>query len=683
MTRTRIAPLRRRARGVATGILVLSTMLDPAGAATASTLRRAGNSIDLLCSLARRDARPTPRAERRHASACETPGRARVVPIGDDRRRALVLPADEALDANIETPSPASLRFSIAVLGRDHRLDVTVTLSSEDETAQWSGTAESTDGWKSVEIPVPPHVTSGRLTVRSKAPTLADRDARLALAAPRLVLRRSSPSHTADNILLYVIDTLRADHLSTYGAPRNPMPNLDALARRAVVFDRAYSTAAQTRPATASLLTGLYPSGHRARRGRGLARVHQTLAEVLRTEGWATWAFVANGNVFAPGFAFDQGFDRFETIRGPAPSIAARAGAVHARLRAALDESPNEPFFAYLHVVDPHAPYEPPPEGAGRYRDGAYRGPIEPTKTQTRSLERIATRASDVQHVRDLYDEELAAHDAAFGHLLELLRELDLEETTTLLVVGDHGEEFAEHGGWEHGGRLYEEQIRVPVVLRVGGTSPAPAGRVRTPISLVDLAPTLLGLYGLGFDAPVHGRDRSPDVDGRTADLPALPIYAEETRRRGQRELQTWIDGPWKLIRHSESDEGSAATFELFDLRADPSEQRDLRHDRPDRLRSMAEALARHARSVARPPSEAPAPALDPRTRAHLMALGYLLEAELPSADPPSTVKNEPFRTFTKASSGTLQNTPRKPAERARPSSNGTSGAATAEAASP
>ena len=635
------------------------SLLASFGPADALPLGPTGVSRDLVCDLAAADPRPVAKSEARHPSICERGERARVVPVGDDRRRAVVLGAEEKVQALLPNANADVLRFWVAVLGRDNTLDVRATLDRDDDPITWTHRVSSDDGWVAGELPLPRgHAT--HITFASSAPIERHRDARLAIASLRMIRRPATGTTRVENVLLYVIDTLRADHLPTYGYPRNTMPRLDELAREAVVFEHAYSPAARTRPSTASLLTGQYPSRHRAQLGRGLAADTETLAEALRAHGRSTWAFVANGNVFAPGFGFDQGFDVFRSVRGSAPTKAARATAVHEAVRPLLRAHADEPFFAYIHSVDPHAPYDPPPRFAGRFRAGD-----------------VARRAPSTREA--LYDEELAAQDAALGELVDTLKELRLLDRTLILVVGDHGEEFFEHGGWEHGSRLYQEQIRVPAILRLPKAAGGVAGRVPSPLSLVDAAPTLLGLLGLPALSHAQGRSRADDVRHPENEVAPHPIYAEELTPHRGGILQAWIDGRWKLIRHVSQ---RSTHHELFDLLADPTESEDQSHD-ATRLHAMEMAMQDFAAQVAvpEPPDRKPA-RIDAETQTLLRAMGYLPD-EPDSTESDVTKKNEPLRTFTNPSSGTLQRAPRSPADNVRPSSATAIGAPTTADASP
>lgn len=633
-TNTPSAILRCVALGIVLATVATAVVADRADPEVrrlppASHLHRSGRSADLLCRLDEALPGRPPRREDKYAIACPNApedSRARVVPVGDDRRRALVLKAGESLEMTLPPGDAETFRFWAATRGLGDELDVRITIAGGTEPVTWARRLATHERWIDGALPLPADAAEITLTIETHAPRPRHRDARLALGAPRLVEASDPDERGAPNIVLYLIDTLRADHTPMYGYERNTMPRLGAMAERSVVFDRAYSTAARTRPATASVLTGLYPSRHHARLGRGIAFDEETLAEKLRDAGWSTWAYVANGNVFAPGFAFEQGFDVFQTVRGTRRDNHAYTEEINERMLPMLrTHAADEPFFLYVHAIDPHSPYDPPPAFAGTYRDPAYEGVVTAQNTRSRLLRKLDLGEQDIAHVRDLYDEDILYQDAMFGELLDTLEEAGVLDRTLIVVVSDHGDEFQEHGGWEHGNRLFEEQIRVPFLVQVPGADDG--RRIEAPVSLADVTPTVLGLYGLAAPAASQGRDRSGLVQGSTLDTPREAIYAEEITNMPGGDVRTLIDGPWKLIRRSTTLRDDDQTeYQLFELGADPGEQSEIGAAQRERVTRMrAELLRRGEELSTAPPTEVTVEgALDQRTRRQLRALGYV-----------------------------------------------------------
>lgn len=539
--------------------------------------------------------------------------------MGDDRRRALLLDAPSDQSWRVETRAGETLRFAFAWLGaRRREAEVTVALGE----ARWTHRFGAPAGWVEGSLAA---VDSGPHELRVEVGTdgVATR-AVVAWAAPRLV-RPTTSASSPTNVLVYLIDTLRADHTSIGGHGRDTTPTLKALAADGVAFERAYSTASTTRPVTASLFSSLYPSQHSAWHGRGLSRDVETIAESFRAGGWSTWAFVTNGHVFADGLGFDQGFDRFQAIRGGRGDNHAHSEEINELLLPHLDAFADEPFFLYVHAVDPHSPYDPPEDVRGAFTDPAYDGSIEPSKTRSRHLRRRRVDPADLTHILNLYDEDILYQDRMLGTLIDHLRGLDLLEKTLIVVLADHGDEFREHGGWEHGKRLYEEQIHVPLVLSTSAPALPKGGRVKTPVSLVDVLPTLLSLWDLPVPSAARGRDLRPLLvqAGGSAEL----IYAEEWATPFGPRVRSVTDGNWKLIETLGVSEGKRTVRRaLYDLE-DEGETRDVQAEHPHRFRELTRRLQRIRRELRRAgaPARAPAVRLDPRTCRQLEALGYVL----------------------------------------------------------
>jgi arylsulfatase A-like enzyme len=369
------------------------------------------------------------------------------------------------------------------------------------------------------------------------------------------------------NVLLVSIDTLRADHLSSYGYERNTTPHLDALAARGLLFEAAHSTSSWTLPAHASLLTGRYPSFHGLEdEGAVLPEGLPTLAERFRELGYATFAVVAHVYV-GREFGLDRGFDSFDDSLLEGGTRNPRAAEVVDRVLAHVDADGDRPFFAFVHLFDPHWDYAPPPPWDARFTDPGYAGPVDGT---LRSLSPWsgpdrAMPAADLAHLLALYDGEVAYADAEIGRLLAALEERGALERTVVAVTADHGEEFEEHGRLGHGHSLYGEVLRVPLIL--AGHPRLPAGeRRREPVSLVDVAATLLDLAGGAAPAGAQGKSLLAAAE------PERAVFAESVRfgldlRAARRDAGSAVD------------DRSAGWRRFFDLARDPGEQAPLDAD--------------------------------------------------------------------------------------------------------
>jgi arylsulfatase A-like enzyme len=441
--------------------------------------------------------------------------------------------------------------------------------------------------WLDHEVPLPASV-AGPATLRfatrgdARGPTSA-RDVLAAIAEPIVV--RPGAAHRP-NLIVYLVDTLRADHCSPFGYGRPTTPEVGRIAAEGLLFENAFSQAPWTRPSVATLFTSRLYSFHGAGKTTGLSPDLTTLAERMRSAGYATAGFIANAHVHGSSLNFEQGFSRFDAVEKGRRRGVARANDVHAAALQWLATNTNRPFFLYVHTIDPHAPYDPPKETAGVF-SGDYQGPITADATVARSLTNAAPLpAPDLQHVVDLYDEEILFNDRALGSFVDKLRDLGVWDDTVFVFLSDHGEEFYEHGGFGHGGTLWNELLHVPLVVkpdRRAGEAIA-ARRLVERVRTLDLMPTLLARLGVATPAEeLMGVDLAAAFGG--GELPELPVIAEE-----EPDKHCLIAGRLKCIFY-----GPASTdpgTRVFDLQDDPHELKDLVPERPELGRRMEGELA-------------------------------------------------------------------------------------------
>ena len=449
------------------------------------------------------------------------------------------------------------------------------------------------------------------------------RNARLARAAcPLLLLLLLATCAPAQpqNLIVVLVDTLRADHLGFHGYERETSPRIDELARRSVVFENHHSHASRTGPSVATLFTGLHPRSHGVVNplthwdAKGtLADEQTTLAEILTRRGYRCRGLVANINV-SPHFGFGQGFEAYDYVRSES------ARDVNRHAFAFLEDAKRKrtPFFLYLHYMEPHSPYDTPGPYAESYVDRSYSGPVTGGHEQLDEIVagKLTLDEADVDQLEALYDREIRFFDDRFGELLSHLEEQSLHDDTLLLFVSDHGEEFLEHDSVLHGYTLYEEQLHVPCF--VFDPRSKSAGRVEAATRHVDLLPTLLERLGVDYDGAVQGRSLVGLMDGGDEGS-AGPLLAEASLRAvhtiAMRSLTT--DG-WKLIETTLP----RPRVELYRLRDDPEEQRDLVYEQPDVAAQMLEHLRARVQSL--PVGRGGVVTLTKQEKARLRALGYL-----------------------------------------------------------
>jgi len=425
------------------------------------------------------------------------------------------------------------------------------------------------------------------------------------------------PARRPRNVILYLVDALRADHLGCYGYARPISPRIDAFARGAALFRHTVAQSSWTRPAATTILTGLLPRTHGVNGRRDvLAGQAVTLAESLREQGYRTAGFVTNGNV-ARSFGLGQGFETYQLL----PRKHSAATDVNAEAADWLQNrwQGDAPFFLYLHTVEPHAPYTPPLPFRQRFAPGVRdEGLLRMNFLHRVEEGKIAATPEVLRNFLDLYDAEIAANDAAFGELLDLLGQRGLLEDTLIVFVSDHGEEFLEHGGWEHGRTLHQEMLDVPLIVRVPGMG---SGKVvQRQAQQMDVAPTILDLLNLPVPPGVDGRSLAPWIsgDGPPGDDPAEPMAFSWLDQHGSRAAAVTTPG-WRFIEDRLPDPGRA----LYDRQADPGEHRDLAAQRAVRagyLRARLRAEERLRKGQLRAGRTNP----DSELQKQLEALGYL-----------------------------------------------------------
>jgi arylsulfatase A-like enzyme len=371
---------------------------------------------------------------------------------------------------------------------------------------------------------------------------------------------------SASNVLLIVVDTLRADHVGLYGARSPTTPNLDRFAADARVFDAAITSASWTQPAVASILTGLTPIEHGVVGTVPLDPAIETLAEVGQRAGLATLAVSANP-ILGRREGFDRGFGSFVELPW------ARADAVTNVFTDWLSAHAQEPWLAYLHYIDPHDEYDPPAPYSAMFTAGYVAPPPEKTRwfhEMNFGRRGVVLSASEMDYLRGAYDGEIRYWDAAFGRVLAALRSRGLLEHTVVAVVGDHGEEFLEHGKLFHGFHLYEESVRVPLVVRAPGV--IPPGRDPHVFETRRLK-ELLAAAGRGTDLAPLLKERGPAFSHTTTGF----------SRNRYETLASLRDAEWKYV--FRLDDGRV---ELYHLPDDPREVHDIAGQRPDVLARFA-----------------------------------------------------------------------------------------------
>ena len=431
------------------------------------------------------------------------------------------------------------------------------------------------------------------------------------------------------NIILIVADTLRADHLGSYGYASAKTPYLDALAADSIQFDKMFAQSSWTKPSFASLFTSLYPSSHNTNyKSSVLPASAVTLAEVLSAGGYVSGGFANNVNI-APLFNFNQGFSHYEflnpdylygaTEASSQTAVYQTARMVNERflqarkvvqnfyqpaeivnqvafdwLRPLLDER----FFLFLHYMEPHDPYfEHPYNNYGIARVSSPNPPAELAPEMIR-----------------LYDGEISHLDERIGELVDWLKEEGRYDDTVIILTGDHGEEFYEHGGWWHGLTLFEEQIHVPLLVKLPGSQGA-GSQDQDFARMIDIGPTLIRLAGLEIPSSMQGLDLFGDT-------PRTELIFAEGDHEGNI-MQAIRGQTWKLIEANQGNPRGLDPVSLFNLVEDPQEQQNLASSAVDKVASLSTQLDDVAALALAQAIGGDQTELDEATQARLKSLGY------------------------------------------------------------
>ncbi len=417
----------------------------------------------------------------------------------------------------------------------------------------------------------------------------------------------SSERWESPNIVLISLDTLRADHTSIYGYPKEITPHLAQLAREAAIFDNGYTPASHTLLAHASMMTALYPETHGViERSNTIASDDTLLAQVLHQAGYRTVAFI-NGGYLDPKYGFDRGFDVYDFAHDIKEGRSAEV--TNQAIFEWLSEYEGRPFFLFAHYFDIHSDWEYLPyESAPTYKskfvgpapDGfrAGDGKIFASRFLGKmNKEKLLYTDAERDYVKSLYDAGIAYTDFHIGALIDKLREVNLLDRTIIIIVSDHGEEFQEHGNMLHT-QVFEEVVRIPFLISFPEMRGSPqrscrtdgkswrtfkARRIETAAELVDLMPTIADCIGIPISSRIQGQSLMKLLEGDDQ-LNDRPVFVRNSSgsQMGIRK------GKWKLIHAMKS----GRSF-LYDLKDDPGERENLAKRYPER----AEVLLRELES--------------------------------------------------------------------------------------
>ena len=428
--------------------------------------------------------------------------------------------------------------------------------------------------------------------------------------------------------VVIVIDAAAAGHLPTYGYDRDTTPNLDRLAGSSFVFDRAYSQAPMTVMSVPSYLTSLSPHSIALRREAKTASTLVYLPQAFAAAGFRTAGFTENP-VVSMSFPGHEAFELWGGRLGGRRGAELTSPDLVERALAWVDDAGEDRFFLYLHLLPPHAPYLPPEEHV-RFRPPDYTGSLVPTTSVVGAIDRGRREATpeDVAFLVSQYDANLHYADAMIARLLDGLASRERLDDAVVVVTSDHGEAFGQHGRFGHTSTLYDEMLRVPLVVRLPEALGVEPRRIEERVPLLDLAPTLAELFGLGdaLGAQAEGRSWLPVFESTDATHPERLVFAQRNRQVAA------IRGDYKIIL---TDEDGELRQEIYRLSDDPGERENLAGSPDVPLAELRAAVIGFLDGrVEQIGLEATAATLSAETRLQLEALGYLGDTESPKPRP-------------------------------------------------
>jgi arylsulfatase A-like enzyme len=565
----------------------------------------------------------------------------------EEYRNAIFVHSPSSLLYQVQIPAAARLHFGTSVAAKNSAVAFRVTV---DDNEVFSQTVNDDDRWGDANIDLSAY--AGR-SIKLDFQTKSAREGAVGLWANPL-LTTTAPKNRP-NVLLYMIDTLRADHASLYGYARDTTPFLKRLALSGLVFDDCQVQATWTKPSVASMMTSLYSFAHGIRHDDdAIPNRSVTLAEQLRASGYVTASMVANPLVGRLS-GLQRGFDYVSEWQAIAREIrkedrATDSEALNRVASSWLEQHAAEPFFLYAHATDPHAPYQPPPAFENKFADPAETPQFDRDfeKLTKMALARggfginraLCVRAGIDPHrfihrAIDRYDAKILHNDASLEQLVAKLRQLGILENTVIVVVSDHGEEFWEHQWTGHGQSVYQE-LAHSLFLMWNPKLIATSRRVAEPVQLIDLMPTLLDLLGIPIPEVVEGQSLLGLLRGQPFHRRGFVVtsryahpYSQQNESLPEDHIDSLglLDASWKLVYRAKGREVGLRRIELYDRRQDRQDANDVASQNPRKVDGMLAEVSvwmqaqNEARSLLGTGAKT---ALDLQTLSRLRSLGYL-----------------------------------------------------------
>lgn len=566
----------------------------------------------------------------------------------DEYRNAVYVHSPSTVAFPVSVPAGAHLHFGSGVTAKDSPVRFRVSVEGST-TDLYSKMFSDQDEWHDADVDLSRY--AGR-SIQLLLRTEADREGVVGLWANPLVT--TSAPKSRPNILIYTIDTLRADHSSVYGYARDTTPFLKKLGAAGIVFEDCQAQATWTKASIASLMTSLYSFTHGIMSDSDtIPSGASTLAEQLRRAGYVTASILANP--FAGrSTGLERGFDyllEFPVVLRNRTEQADRGTDSAALNRAVfpwLERHHDEPFFLYAHATDPHAPYRPPPPFESRYANPAetpeFNRNYNNFKTSREygggaviSREKCAKAGIHpdrfIHEAIDRYDGEVLHNDHSFELLVDKLKQLGILDNTLIIVLSDHGEEFWDHGWTAHGHSVYQELTHCMLMMWNPRLFPKPL-RISNPVQLIDVMPTVLDLLGLKAPEITEGQSLAPLARGKPFQRRGLVLASRFAAMHpmgvvpeNSTDSFAIVDTKWKFIYRRKAAEAGIRKAELFDRAADRTEQHDVSGEHPREVERMMSELVQWLdaqKKLQGVLGHGAKSTLDARTIEQLRSLGYL-----------------------------------------------------------
>jgi arylsulfatase A-like enzyme len=571
-----------------------------------------------------------------------------VVDKQDEYRGALYAKAPSSLSYPVNVPQGGRLVFGMGIVDKPVTFRVSAGGSSQ---SLYSKTVTNPQVWEDAEIDLSAYAgRSVRLVLQTES---AAQGAVGLWANPVMTTTGVKPR---PNVLIYMVDTLRASHTGVHGYSRATTPFLNKLAAGGIVFEDCHAQATWTKPSVASLMTSLYSYTHGIQMDTDtIPKGATTLAEQLRSAGYVTASAIANpfaGRVtgLERGFDYLMEYPVVDRQRTDAADRGTDSAALNRVVFPWLDRHRNEPFFLYVHSTDPHAPYRPPADVEKKYANPAETAGFNRDYAAMRDLRQYGggavvgradfrARGVDadawIRRAIDRYDAEIEFNDRSLEALVAKLRDLRVLDDTLVIVVSDHGEEFLDHGWTGHGHSLYEELDHTVWVMWNPKRFPTPR-RIKDPVQLIDVMPTLLDLLAVRADGIMQGISVVPLTKGLPLNR-KQPVMTSRFRYPNVKasgfvpENQTGtfarVDAQWKLIWRDQAQKSGLPEVELYDRRADRAEVKNVASQQPDVVRRQLAEVQQwiEAQKQIRPHlGSSGKVSMDPKALERLRSLGYI-----------------------------------------------------------